>query len=72
MASRGSSLELRNGYGGDALGTALHGALHCRNAKGDYPGVLRSLLAAGLPVDEGLRSMGGEMLATALSEVGRG
>jgi ankyrin repeat protein len=72
LLARGASLELRNCYGGDALGTALHGALNCRNPKGDYPAVIRSLVAAGSPVDDQLRAMGGEMLAAALGSMKSG
>lgn len=54
-------LEVRNGYGGTALGTAVFAATHCHDfhggmtavgrprdvRHGDYPGIVASLLAAG-------------------------
>ena len=46
---------LETQYGGSPLGWALHGSLHSweRN-KGDYPGVVRALLAAGADIPKPL------------------
>jgi ankyrin repeat protein len=44
-------LETRNGYGGTPLTAAIHGAAHRVNASGDYAGVIRALIAAGVSVD---------------------
>ena len=41
-------------HGSTPLGWCCHGAVHCRNARGDYPAVARLLIAAGARVDPNL------------------
>ena len=48
ILDRGPSLELRNEFGGTAMGTALHFAIHSPNRGADYPDVIDMLLNAGL------------------------
>ena len=66
LLRRGARWDALAPWGADALGTALHGSQHCHDvdggptmrtveevAHGDYPGVVRSLLAAGATVPDG-------------------
>lgn len=54
-------------HGGSPLGWALHGSLHGRfRTQGDYPGVVRVLLAAGAAMPEGDQFMGTEEALQAL------
>ena len=48
ILDRGPSLELRNEFGGTAMGTALHFAINSPNPEADYPAVIDMLLNAGL------------------------
>lgn len=48
ILDRGPSLELRNEFGGTALGTALHFAINAPRPGADYPAVVDMLLNAGL------------------------
>ncbi len=60
LMERGASIHLRNRYGGDALGTTMHGSLNCHDVfggigmklpeeitHGDYPAIARLLIEAG-------------------------
>ena len=60
LVERGASLTRRNCYGGDALGTTIHGSFHCHDLQGgptmrlpgevhhgDYAGIVEMLIAAG-------------------------
>ena len=48
LLSLDPDLDYRNGFGGDALGTVIHGAEHCPNAEGrDHIVCARLLLEAG-------------------------
>ena len=48
ILDRGPSLELRNEFGGTAMGTALHFAINAPNPVADYPAVIDALLKAGV------------------------
>jgi len=57
----GPDLERRNGYGGTALGTAIHGSANCPHAaRGDYPRTVALLREAGarLRPEQGHLEMG--------------
>ena len=56
---------MRNRYGGDALGTTMHGSVNCHDiyggiamklpeeiTHGDYPAIARMLIAAGARLPE--------------------
>jgi ankyrin repeat protein len=60
LTGRGAKIHTLNRYGGDALGTTIHGSLNCHDvfggismklpeeiAHGDYPAIVRMLVAAG-------------------------
>jgi hypothetical protein len=81
LVARGADIHVRNHYGADALGTALHGSLNCQDrfggigmklpeeiSHGDYPAIVRMLVAAGahLPNHVG----GSEAVQEILREVG--
>ena len=48
ILDRGPSLELRNEFGGTAMGTTLHFAINSPTPGADYPAVIDILLNAGL------------------------
>ena len=48
ILDRGPSLELRNEFGGTAMGTTLHFAINSPRPGADYPAVIDRLLNAGL------------------------
>lgn len=48
ILDRGPSLELRNEFGGTAMGTTLHFAINSPGPGADYPAVIDMLLNAGL------------------------
>ncbi len=48
ILDRCPSLELRNEFGGTAMGTTLHFAIHSPRPGADYPAVVEMLLDAGL------------------------
>jgi hypothetical protein len=69
VLDRGTDLAYRNEYGADALGTTLHGSVHCQDPyggsgarlseeahPGDYPEIVEMLLAAGVSVPERVES----------------
>lgn len=61
LCQQGVSLTQINQYGGDALGTAIHGSSHCpARSEGDYQTVIASLLAHGAVIkpDQGHLEMG--------------
>jgi hypothetical protein len=60
LIERGANIHALNQYGGDALGSALHGSVNCHDPRGgmtmklpeeithgDYPAVADLLIAAG-------------------------
>ncbi|RQO60374.1 hypothetical protein DBR47_08380 [Paucibacter sp. KBW04] len=49
LLEHGASWQERNGYGGDAMGSLLHAAVHLPQPGGDYLTTLQRLLAAGAP-----------------------
>lgn len=62
LASRAWDLEIRDPtHGSTPLGWALHGSAHCRHARGDYPAVVRRLLAAGARTDVPANKLGTTM-----------
>ena len=65
LLDTGADVHRRNRYGGDALGTTIHGSLNCHDVlggptaklpdeivHGDYPGVVEMLIAAGATLPE--------------------
>jgi Ankyrin repeat len=52
LLDRGADRTAQNSLNGDALGCALWGAASMPNPSGDYPGVVKLLLGAGLPLRE--------------------
>jgi ankyrin repeat protein len=52
LLDRGADRTVKNSYGGNALGTALWRVANAPNPSGDYPGVVKLLLGAGLPLHE--------------------
>lgn len=52
LLAHGARWHEPNGFGGDALGSCLHAALHQPHRGGDYAGVLRLLLADGAPAPQ--------------------
>ena len=48
ILDHGPSLELRNEFGGTAMGTAVHFAINAPNPGADYPAVIDLLLKAGV------------------------
>jgi hypothetical protein len=68
LVERGASLTELNGYGGTALGAAIHGSVSCHDPEGgatmrlpeevrhgDYAGVVEVLIAAGSPLPARIR-----------------
>jgi hypothetical protein len=52
-------------HGSPPLGWAVHGSRWCRNPKGDYPAVVKALLAAGANVRRDVNSGGSSFLSMA-------
>jgi ankyrin repeat protein len=52
LLDRGADRTAKNSYGGNALDTALWRVANLPNPSGDYPGVVKLLLDAGLPLRE--------------------
>lgn len=50
LLDRGADRAVKNSYGGNALDTALWRVANMPNPSGDYPGVVKLLLEAGLPL----------------------
>jgi len=81
LLDAGADVHQRNRYGGDALGTTMHGSLNCHDvlggpttrlpdeiAHGDYPGMVEMLIAAGAPLPEHVA--GGDAVAETLRRHG--
>ena len=47
LIAHGADLEIRNDYGGTALGSCQWGSLNFRHRDGDYPACAEALLQAG-------------------------
>ena len=47
LIAHGADLEIRNDYGGTALGSCQWGSLNFRHRAGDYPHCAAALLQAG-------------------------
>ena len=58
LLDRGPSLELRNEFGGTAMGTTLHFAINSPNRGADYPAVIDMLLNAGLKFEGSRKGTG--------------
>ena len=58
ILDHGPSLELRNEFGGTAMGTALHFAINAPNPGADYPAVIDALLKAGLKFEGSRKGTG--------------
>ncbi|GGA14558.1 hypothetical protein GCM10008018_69310 [Paenibacillus marchantiophytorum] len=50
LLAHGASAQLTHGYGGNALSSCMWGAVHFRDAAGDYPAVAELLIQAGAPL----------------------
>src|SRR5262245_25483864 len=81
LVARGADIHVRNHYGSDALGTTLHGSLNCHDrfggigmklpeeiSHGDYPAIVRMLVAAGARLPDHVA--GSEAVQDALREMG--
>ena len=52
LLKHGASVEVKNEFGGQPLGACIWGSVHFRNAKGDYPACVESLIASGARVPD--------------------
>jgi hypothetical protein len=52
LLNRGADRAVKNSYGGNALDTVLWRVANLPNPSGDYPGAVKLLLDAGLPLRE--------------------
>ena len=81
LVERGADIHVRNRYGGDALGTTMHGSVNCHDiyggiamklpeeiTHGDYPTIARMLIAAGARLPE--RTGGSEAIQDVLRRAG--
>ena len=81
LVERGADIHVRNRYGGDALGTTMHGSANCHDiyggiamklpeeiVHGDYPAIARMLIAAGARLPE--RTGGSESIQDVLRRAG--
>ena len=67
----GVDLEIRNMFGGTALGTAIHGSMNCPGRDdGDYPRCVGLLLEAGAQIlpEQGHLEMGSEVVTALLDD----
>jgi len=48
----GPDLEVKNEFGGTPLSACIHGSVHMRDVRGDYPGTVALLIEAGARVPE--------------------
>ncbi len=71
ILDRAPSLELRNEFGGTAMGTALHFAIHSPNRGADYPAVIDMLLNAGLKFEGSRTGTGLDDIDAVLRQHGR-
>ncbi len=71
VLDHGPSLELRNEFGGTAMGTAVHFAINAPNPGADYPAVIDLLLKAGLKFDGSRKGTGAADLDAVLRRHGR-
>ena len=71
ILDHGPALELRNEFGGTAMGTALHFAINAPNPGADYPAVIDLLLNAGLKFEGSRKGTGVANLDTVLRKHGR-
>ena len=71
ILGHGPSLELRNEFGGTAMGTALHFAINSPNPGAVYPAVIDLLLKAGLKFEGSRKGTGVANLDDVLRRHGR-
>ena len=71
ILDRGPSLELRNEFGGTAMGTTLHFAINSPNPGADYPAVIDMLLDAGLEFEGTRKGTGLDDVDAVLRRHGR-
>ena len=71
ILDRGPSLELRNEFGGTAMGTTLHFAINSPRAGADYPTVIDVLLKAGLKFEGTRKGTGLDDIDAVLRRHGR-
>lgn len=71
ILDRGPSLELRNEFGGTAMGTTLHFAINSPNPGADYPAVIDRLLNAGLKFEGTRKGTGQEDVDAVLRRHGK-
>ena len=68
LVERGADIHWKNGYGGDALGTTIHGSANCFDTEGgpgmrlpteavtgDYPAIVEFLIAKGANLPDRIR-----------------
>jgi len=81
LVERGADIHVTNRYGGDALDTTMHGSISCHDVfggpamklpeeitHGDYPAIVRMLIAAGARLPDHVG--GSEAVQEALREAG--
>lgn len=71
ILDRGPSLELRNEFGGTAMGTTLHFAINSPTPGVDYPAVIDRLLNAGLEFEGSRKGTGLDDVDAVLRRHGR-
>ena len=71
ILDRGPALELRNEFGGTAMGTTLHFAINSPNPGADYPAVIDMLLEAGLEFEGTRKGTGLDDVDAVLRRHGR-
>ena len=71
ILDRGPSLELRNEFGGTAMGTTLHFAINSPRAGADYPAVIDALLKTGVKFEGSRKGTGAADLDAVLRRHGR-
>ena len=71
ILDRGPSLELRNEFGGTAMGTTLHFAINSPRAGAEYPAVIDALLKAGVKFEGSRKGTGAADLDAVLRRHGK-
>ena len=71
ILDHGPSLELRNEFGGTAMGTTLHFAINSPRAGAEYPAVIDALLKAGVKFEGSRKGTGAADLDAVLRRHGK-